>query len=78
MTARIGYALALAAATGAPIQVADQVIDQLAIPAQDDLLGPFTREVPPPRAKHHRFAPVPGPPADSPSDQTCRAPPGAR
>jgi hypothetical protein len=34
MTARIGYALALAAATGAAIQVADQVIDQLAVSAQ--------------------------------------------
>jgi hypothetical protein len=56
MTARIGYALALAAATGAPIQVADQVMDQLAVPAQDDLLGQFTRDVPLPRAKHHRFA----------------------
>jgi hypothetical protein len=32
MTARIGYALALAAAIGAPIQVADQVMDHLAVP----------------------------------------------
>ena len=56
MTARIGYALALAAATGAPIQVADQVMDRLAVPAQDDLLGQFTRDVPLPRPKHHRFA----------------------
>jgi bifunctional DNase/RNase len=56
MTARIGYALALAAATGAPIQVADQVMDQLAVSAQDDLLGQFTRDVPLPRPKHHRFA----------------------
>ena len=56
MTARIGYALALAAATGAPIQVADQVMDQLAVPAHDDLLGQFTRDVPLPRPKHHRFA----------------------
>ncbi len=31
MTTRIGYALALAAATGAPIQVADQAMDQLAV-----------------------------------------------
>ncbi len=56
MTARIGYALALAAATGAPIQVADQVMNQLAVPAQDDLLAQFTRDVPLPRPKHHRFA----------------------
>ncbi len=56
MTARIGYALALAAATGAPIQVAGQVMDQLAVPAHDDLLAQFTREVPVPRPKHHRFA----------------------
>ena len=56
MTARIGYALALAAATGAPIQLAGQVMDQLAVPAQDDLLGQFTRDVPLPRPKHHRFA----------------------
>jgi hypothetical protein len=50
------YALALAAATGAPIQVAGQVMDQLAVPAQDDLLGQFTRHVPLPRPKHDRFA----------------------
>lgn len=35
---------------------ADQVMDQLAVPAQDDLLGQFTRDVPLPRPKHHRFA----------------------
>jgi bifunctional DNase/RNase len=56
MTARIGYALALAAATGAPIQVADQVMERLAVPAQDDPVGQFTRDVPLPRPKHHRFA----------------------
>jgi bifunctional DNase/RNase len=55
MTARIGYALALAAATGAPIQVADQVMDQLAVPAQDDLLGQFTRGVPVPRRRRYGF-----------------------
>lgn len=52
MTARIGYALALAAATGAPIQVADQLMDQLAVPAQDDLVGQFTTGVPLPRRPH--------------------------
>jgi bifunctional DNase/RNase len=56
MTARVGYALALAAATGAPIRVAGQVMDQLAVPAQDDLLGQFTRDVPVPRPKRHAFA----------------------
>ncbi len=56
LTARIGYALALAAATGAPIQVADQVMDQLAVPAHNDLLAQFTRDVPVPRPKQHRFA----------------------
>lgn len=55
MTTRIGYALALAAAAGAPIQVAERVMDQLAVPAQDDLLGQFTRDVPVPRPKRHRF-----------------------
>ena len=56
ITARIGYALALAAATGAPIQVPGRVMDQLAVPAQDDVLGQFTRDVPLPGPKHHRFA----------------------
>ncbi len=54
MTARIGYALALAAATGAPIQVAGQVMEQLAVAAQDDLLGQFTRDVPL-RPERHGF-----------------------
>ena len=49
MTARIGYAMALAAATGAPIRVTDQLMDRLAVPAQDDLAGQFTRDVPLPR-----------------------------
>ena len=46
MTARIGYAMAMAAATGAPIRVADQLMDQLAVPGQGDLVGQFTRNVP--------------------------------
>jgi hypothetical protein len=49
MTARIGYALALAAAAGAPIRVADQLMDRFAVPAQHDLAGQFTRDVPLPR-----------------------------
>ncbi|MGH3152912.1 MAG: hypothetical protein ACRDOB_19605 [Streptosporangiaceae bacterium] len=48
---RIGYALALAAATDAPIRVADQLMDQLAVPAQSDLVGQFTRDVPLPRPR---------------------------
>ena len=49
MTVRIGYALALAAATGTPIRVADQLMDRLAVPAQSDLVDQFTRDVPLPR-----------------------------
>ena len=54
---RIGYALALARATGAPVRVADQLMDQLAVPAQDDLVDQFTRNVPPPRRRRglHRL-----------------------
>jgi hypothetical protein len=49
MTVRIGYALAMAAATGALVRVADQLMDQLGVPAQGDLVGQFTRDVPLPR-----------------------------
>jgi bifunctional DNase/RNase len=52
MTVRIGYALAMAAATGAPIRVTDQLMDQLAVPAQSDLVDQFTRDVPLPRPRH--------------------------
>jgi hypothetical protein len=48
---RIGYALAMAAATGAPVRLADQLMDQLAVPAQDDLVDQFTRDVPLPRRR---------------------------
>ena len=51
LTVRIGYALAMAAATGAPVRVADQLMDQLAVPAQDDLVAQFTRDVPVPRRR---------------------------
>jgi hypothetical protein len=37
MTVRIGYALAMAAAAGAPVRVAGPLMDQLAVPAQGDL-----------------------------------------
>ena len=49
MTVRIGYALA--AATGAPVRVAGPLMDQLAVPAQGDLAGQLTRDVPPPRRR---------------------------
>jgi hypothetical protein len=49
MTVRIGYALAMAAATGAPVRVAGPLMDQLAVRAEDDLVGQFTGDVPPPR-----------------------------
>ena len=52
---RIGYALAMARATGAPVRVADQLMDQLAVPAQDDLVDQFTRDVPPPRRRRGLF-----------------------
>ena len=55
MTVRIGYALAMAAATGAPIRVADQLMDHFAVPAQDDLVSQFTKDVPLPR--RHRGLP---------------------
>lgn len=48
---RIGYALALAAATGAPVRVGNQLMDQLAVPSQEDLVRQFTRDVPLPRGR---------------------------
>jgi hypothetical protein len=51
MTVRIGYALAMAAATGAPVRVANPLMDQRAVPAQGDLVGQFTRDVPLPRRR---------------------------
>ena len=49
MPARIGYTLAMAAATGAPVRVADQLTGRLAVAAQDDLAGQFTGNVPLPQ-----------------------------
>jgi hypothetical protein len=48
---RIGYALAMAAATGAPVRVADQLMNQLAVPAQGDLVSQFTKDVALPRRR---------------------------
>ena len=38
MPVRIGYALAMTAATGTPVWITDQLMDQLAVPAQGELL----------------------------------------
>ena len=56
IAARLGLGLAVAAAAGAPVRVADAVMDRLAVPVPgDDLLGLFLDRVPPaggPRPRH--------------------------
>jgi hypothetical protein len=56
VTAGLGLGLAMAAAAGAPVRLADAVMDRLAVPVPgDDLLGPFLDRVPPvarPRPGH--------------------------
>jgi hypothetical protein len=48
VTADLGLGLALAAAAGAPLRLADAVMDRLAVPVPgDDLLTPFLDRVPP-------------------------------
>ena len=48
VTAGLGLGLAMAAAAGAPVRLADAVLDRLAVPVPgDDLLGPFLDRVPP-------------------------------
>jgi hypothetical protein len=48
VTAELGLSLALAAAAGAPVRLADAVLDRLAVPVpDDDLLTPFLDRVPP-------------------------------
>jgi bifunctional DNase/RNase len=48
VTAKLGLSLALAAAAGAPVRLADAVMDRLAVPVPgDDLLTPFLDRVPP-------------------------------
>jgi len=48
VTADLGLGLALAAAAGAPVRLADAVLDRLAVPVPgDDLLTPFLDRVPP-------------------------------
>jgi len=51
MPVRLGYALAMAAVTGVPVRVAGQLMDRLAVPAEGDLAGQFTRDVPLPRRR---------------------------
>jgi hypothetical protein len=48
VTGDLGLGLALAAAAGAPVRLADAVLDRLAVPVPgDDLLTPFLDRVPP-------------------------------
>ena len=48
-TARLGLALAVAAAAGAPVRVADAVMDRMGVPVRDgDLADLFRDRVPPP------------------------------
>jgi hypothetical protein len=48
VTADLGLGLALAAAAGAPVRLADAALDRLAVPVPgDDLLTPFLGRVPP-------------------------------
>lgn len=48
VAADLGLGLALAAAAGAPVRLADAVLDRLAVPVPgDDLLTPFLARVPP-------------------------------
>jgi hypothetical protein len=48
VTAGLGLGLAMAAAAGAPVRLADSVLDRVAVPVPgDDLLTPFLDRVPP-------------------------------
>jgi len=48
VTAGLSLGLALAAAAGAPVRLADEVLDRVAVPvAGEDLLGPLLHRVPP-------------------------------
>ena len=48
----------MAAATGAPIRVTGQLIDELAVPAQSDLMDLFTRDVPLLRPRYGLSRPI--------------------
>jgi hypothetical protein len=55
VTADLGLGLALAAAAGAPVHLADAALDRLAVPVPGgDLLTPFLDRVPPPPARPGR------------------------
>jgi hypothetical protein len=55
VTGDLALGLALAAAAGAPVRLADAVLDRLAVPVPgDDLLTPFLDRVPPPPARPGR------------------------
>jgi hypothetical protein len=66
--ALLGLGLAVAAAAGAPVQVAESVMDRLAVPITDgNLLGQFSDRVPPegwhpPGRPPRKPKPPPGPP----------------
>jgi hypothetical protein len=48
ITAGLGLGLAMAAAAGAPVRLADEVLDRVAVPVPgEDLLGPLLDRVPP-------------------------------
>ena len=64
VAARLGLGLAVAAAAGAPVRVADAVMDRLAVPVPgDDLLGPFLDR----RAAGRRAAAPPSLPGQPPA-----------
>ena len=55
VTARLGFSLALAAAAGAPVRVADAVLDRLAVAIQDgDLVRQFVDGLPAPAVSRPR------------------------
>ena len=76
VTADLGLGLALAAAAGAPVRLADAVLDRLAVPVPgDDLLTPFLDRVPPGgRTRPGRGLPGSGAPWPCTTTPTC--PPG--
>ena len=58
MVVRLGYALALAAGSGAPVRVSDAVMERLAVPVQgEDLLGPFLDGAPGPASARAEVEP---------------------
>jgi hypothetical protein len=67
VTTGLGLGLALAAAAGAPVRLADAVLDRLAVPVPgDDLLTPFLDRVPPDARAQPGHEPPGGPVATLP------------